>query len=74
MKSLFNDDVNNSYTEMAQAVENELHPKLMEIFEMYTKLGYSPREISYCLQNAVRDAELGCLLNSSESRFDKYNK
>ena len=60
MKSLY--DENSRYTQNATELETETYNTFRPIFLKYLNEGFSPREISYTIQNAIRDIELETLL------------
>lgn len=61
MKSLY--DKNFKYTEDALAFANEIFNAIRPIFEKYSKIGFSPRELSHIAQAEIMDKELDTILS-----------
>jgi hypothetical protein len=62
MKSLYTE--NHRYTDQAISLGTETGNAVTEIFKKYIDLGYSPREVSYIMQQEIRDIELMEVLNT----------
>ena len=58
--SLFDKD--DRYTEEATELDNKTNDAIKDIFADFISRGYSPREISYTMKNAITDCELGTLI------------
>lgn len=60
MKNLFNEDAR--YTDAATELDRKAYDAIKDLFDDFAERGFSPRDISYTIQNAVHDRELETLL------------
>jgi len=60
MKRLFDENAN--YTPRASELDVKAHNTIKDTFIECAKEGYSPREVSYIIQQAVTDIELETIL------------
>ncbi len=60
--TVFNPDPNESYTELASAIDREMYAALAPIFERYAAQGVSLRELAYVANQAVVDLHLSMLI------------
>ena len=60
MKSLYNKDFR--YTKEAQILDREAHNAIEYMFDRWLAKGYSPREVSHIIKEAVTDFELEAVL------------
>ncbi len=61
--SVFTRDSNESYTELASAIDREMYAALAPIFERYAAQGVSLRELAYVANQAVVDLHLSMLIS-----------
>jgi len=62
-------DKNNKYTSVAHELDQQTFNAVYDVFKDFIRQGYSPREISYTMQNAIRDIELNILITNGEIDF-----
>ena len=70
MKNLYND--NEDYTAAASEVDRKVYDALKPIFDDFIKRGFSRREVSYTMQNAVHDLELNSLVFRDDPPEKRY--
>ena len=68
MKSLF--DKNFKYTDEAALIENRWSALLMQDFNHFYSLGFSPKEIAVVLHNLISEIELETIIKN-DSKVDK---
>ena len=59
-KKLYAED--DRYTEVAQALDKDVHAMLKPLFENFIKEGYSARDVSHVIKAAIGDIELETIL------------
>lgn len=56
------------YTDVASALDQEVHNALNPIFKKYEELGCSPREMSHVMCAAIIDLELMAVLDWDDNK------
>lgn len=71
MRQLFlNNDL--TWTKDAEEIVKEVKPALSNIMEKWSKLGFSPRQITYLLAWAVNEVETDYLIEQGEKMSKSF--
>lgn len=69
--SLFNEDSQESYTELAKELEAELTRALLPIFKKYADQGVKQRELFYCAVQVAQDVQLSALVEADRAPLNR---